>query len=211
MNLDRVRVLITSGPTRERIDPVRYITNRSSGKTGRALALRAFQMGGEVTLITSLEADLPPGIRVLPVESAQDMFKAVKKNFPGCDIFISSAAVADFRPSDPSDSKIRKQGGVPVIKLERTPDILEWAGKRRQDRVIAGFSLTDLPDTEAAREKMRRKNCQVMVANTVSNLGSGRKSFILISGEKEYARQGLTPEEAADIILEECATHLTNS
>jgi len=202
MTLKRYRILVTSGPTRESWDNVRYLTNRSSGMLGIEIARRAASLGAGVTLVTSVEAEAE-GVRIVKAETALDMFDAVREEFNTSDIFISAAAVADFRPVK-SSTKITKKDGIPVIRLERNPDILRWTGDNKNGHFLLGFSLTDNPDIRTARQKMKVKNCDMMVANTVENLGSRRRSFTIISSAEVRSYSSVTTKKAAEIILEEC-------
>ena len=210
MSLRGRKILVTAGPTRENWDTVRYITSRSSGKMGFAIARKAAEAGASVILISSVtpEGDVN-GVEFAMVESAEDMFKSVKEHFKEIDIFISSAAVSDFRPVR-SITKISKSSGIPSIRLERNPDILQWAGRNRGERLLVGFSLGDIIDTGAAREKMRRKNCQIMIANASENMGTDLRSFTVITGKEEEHYSGISVSTAASVILEECENLLTD-
>ncbi|NLB35144.1 MAG: phosphopantothenoylcysteine decarboxylase [Elusimicrobia bacterium] len=206
MELRGVRILVTSGPTRESWDSVRYLTSRSSGALGIEITRRAVSLGAKVTLVTSVDTD-PQGFRLIKIESALDMFEAVKGEYESTDVFISAAAVADFRPVK-SSVKISKKEGIPVIKLEQNTEILRRAGENKEGRFLLGFSLTDTPDIEIARTKMREKNCDMMVSNTVENLGSGRRSFTILSSDGMNSYSSVTTKKAAEIILENCLKEL---
>lgn len=167
--------LIAAGGTREYIDPVRFISNASSGRMGYALARAALKAGHEVTLITAPTALKPPaGARVIAVESAAQMFAAVKEHFAACDCLIMAAAVADFTPARPSKTKIKKEGGLkPTLQLKPTPDILKWAGTHRRvctahqsAQIVVGFALEDRNLRINAERKMRNKHLDMIVANT---------------------------------------------
>ena len=170
-----MRFLITAGGTRERIDPVRYISNASSGKMGYALAAAALKAGHDVTLITAPTALKPPaGATVVAVESAAEMFKAVKEHFAVCDGLIMAAAVADFTPVRPSKTKIKKDGGAsPTLRLKPTADILKWAGRHKRrvctahhaQQIIVGFALEDRNLRANAERKLRDKHLDMIVAN----------------------------------------------
>lgn len=171
-----MRFLITAGGTREYIDPVRFISNASSGRMGYALAAAALKAGHEVMLISAPTALKPPrGAELVSVESAAEMFAAVKKHFPKCDCLIMAAAVSDFTPARPSKTKIKKvQGGPrPTLQLKPTPDILRWAGSHRRvctahhrAQVVVGFALEDRNLRTNAERKMRDKRLDMIVANT---------------------------------------------
>lgn len=165
-----MKFLITAGPTREPLDPARYLTNRSSGRMGYALAGAAKHDGHDVVLISGpTSLDVPPGVDFIHVETAQEMYEAVRDMLPGVDVAIMCAAVADYRPVAYSDNKIKKDGERLVLELERTPDIL---GSMRS---VFGFTGTligfaaETNDVEAyARGKLERKQCNMVVANDVS-------------------------------------------
>jgi len=161
--------LITAGGTREYIDPVRFISNASSGRMGYALARAALKAGHQVTLITAPTALKPPaGAEIVEVQSAAQMFAAVKEHFPECDCLIMAAAVADYTPARPSKTKLKKEGGAsPTLRLKPTADILQWAGrhKRRSTQIVAGFALEDRNLRVNAERKMRDKHLDLIVAN----------------------------------------------
>ena len=164
-----MRFLITAGGTREYIDPVRFISNASSGRMGYALAAAALKAGHEVTLISAPTVLKPPaGAKLVAVESAAEMFAAVKEHFAPCDCLIMAAAVADFTPARPSKTKIKKDGGPrPTLRLKPTPDILHWAGRHKSaSQVVVGFALEDRHLRDNAARKMRDKRLDMIVANT---------------------------------------------
>lgn len=169
------KVLITAGPTCEAIDPVRYITNHSSGKMGYALAKAAMLRGADVTLITGKTALTPPAfVKVIPVVSASEMCAEVMDHFEDTDIVIKAAAVADFKPKDYSQEKIKKRDGQPEIKLLPTIDILKTIGeKKRSDQFVCGFSMETENMIENTTEKLKRKNVNMMVANNLKEKGAG--------------------------------------
>lgn len=169
-----MRFLITAGGTREYIDPVRFISNASSGKMGYALARAALKAGHEVTLITAPTALKPPaGAEIVRVESATEMFTAVKKHFPKCDCLIMAAAVSDYSPVHPSKTKLKKQTSKLTLELKPTPDILKWAGRRKKTgQVLVGFALEDRDLRANAERKMREKNLDMIVANTSGAIGA---------------------------------------
>ena len=170
-----MRILITAGPTREALDPVRYLTNRSSGRMGYALAEAAVEAGHEVVLVSGpVSLAKPAGVEVIAVESARQMFEAVQKSLAGCDAAIFAAAVADYRPVSVSEQKIKKKGERLVLELERTEDIL---GSARSVfgfcGVLAGFAAESEKLVEHAREKLERKGCDVIIANDITQPGIG--------------------------------------
>ena len=167
-------ILITAGGTREAIDPVRYIGNRSSGRQGHALAAVAAERGAEVTLVTTSSLATPPGVTRVDVESAAEMHDAVMGRSTQADIVIMSAAVADFRPASTADQKIKKASGPPTVDLEPTIDILAALGAAKPDRqVLVGFAAETENLIENARGKLQRKGADLLVANDVSAPGVG--------------------------------------
>ena len=172
-DLEGLRVLVTAGGTREAIDPVRVITNRSSGKQGYALAERAQARGAKVTLITTVSRPLPPGIEVIEVASAADMEAAVMPR-RDADVIIMAAAVADFRPASPAASKIKKGDEVPQIVLEPTHDFLVDLGRTKPEgQTLVGFAAETDDVVANARHKLVRKHLDLIVANDVSAPGAG--------------------------------------
>ncbi len=168
------RVVVTAGGTREPIDPVRYLSNRSSGKQGHALAEAARSRGAAVTLITTVPASAPSGVEVVPVATAAEMEEAVLSAAPSADCVIMAAAVADFRPRVAADQKLHKSDGLPELVLEPTNDILAELGRRRlAEQVLVGFAAETEEMEARALAKMRAKGVQVMVANDVSAEGVG--------------------------------------
>lgn len=204
------RILVTAGPTREAIDPVRYIGNRSSGRMGFAIAEEAAARGARVELVTGpveLTTDRP-GIVRTDVESAADMAEACKERAPEADIVIMSAAVADHRPAAPAGSKIKKDEGHLELVLERTEDILAWIGKRRRPgQVIAGFALETEEGLESARGKLERKGLDLVVLNSLQDEGAGfghaTNKVTLVTRDKDPERLPLLPKaEVARRILD---------
>jgi phosphopantothenoylcysteine decarboxylase/phosphopantothenate--cysteine ligase len=186
----RLRFLITAGGTREYIDPVRFISNAGSGKMGYELARVAAARGHGVTLITA-----PTGLQaaervgVFEVESAGEMFEAVKSRFSGCDCLIMAAAVADFTPLRPSRTKIKKCSGVITLKLKPTPDILNWAGShKRRGQVVVGFALEDRELRASSEKKLREKNLDMVVANKPTAIGADKTSVWIKTSRRCPAR-----------------------
>jgi phosphopantothenoylcysteine synthetase/decarboxylase len=169
------RILITAGPTREAVDPVRYLSNRSSGRMGYALAEAAVAAGHEVTLISGPSAlPRPAGCRFIPVVTAAEMAVAVKREFPATDILIMSAAVADYRPVAPTPRKIKKSARALTLALEPTEDILaSVAAARKRGQKVVGFAAETEKLEAAAQEKLRRKKLDWIVANDVSRSDIG--------------------------------------
>ncbi|HET6794220.1 MAG TPA: bifunctional phosphopantothenoylcysteine decarboxylase/phosphopantothenate--cysteine ligase CoaBC [Acidimicrobiales bacterium] len=168
------RVLVTAGGTREPIDPVRFIGNRSSGKQGHAVAAEARRRGADVVLVTAADQPVAAGVRVLRVETAEQMEAAVAAEAPSADIVVMAAAVADFRPKVAATDKIKKTDGVPEVVLESTPDILAGlAARRRPGQVVVGFAAETSAVVEHAADKLDRKGLDLIVANDVSLPGVG--------------------------------------
>ena len=173
-DMEGMNVLVTAGPTMEKIDPVRFISNHSSGKMGYALARNCMLRGANVTLVTgktSLEA--PMFVKVIPVVSAADMYEAVMDCFDEQDIVIKAAAVADYRPKNPGEEKVKKKDGELSIELERTTDILKTLGERKDKQFLCGFSMETENMLENSREKLRKKNLDMIVANNLKTQGAG--------------------------------------
>ncbi len=164
------RVLITAGPTRERIDPVRFISNRSSGKMGFAVAQACREAGAEVVLVTGpVSLGTPPEIRRVDVESAAEMLSAVLRELPGTDIFISTAAVADYRPARAADQKIKKTSDTMDLSMERTPDVLATVAARPDRPFVVGFAAETESVEQHARGKLVKKNLDMIAANEVGH------------------------------------------
>lgn len=173
--LHGVRVTVTAGPTREALDPVRFLTNHSTGKMGYAIAREAMLRGAEVTLISGVtELAPPPFVNVRRVVSAADMLAAVREELPKTDILIKSAAVADYRPKNVSDNKIKKQDGEFSLPLERTGDILKWVGENRHSGLfVCGFSMETENLIGNSREKLVKKGLDMIAANNLKTEGAG--------------------------------------
>lgn len=173
-----MRVLITAGPTREHLDPVRYLTNGSSGKMGYALATAAVRRGWEVDLVSGpVELNAPAGVDLVRVISAQEMFEACASRFEACDVFVAVAAVADFRPKYRADQKQTKLETDSILELEPTVDILKTLGGRRRDgQLIVGFAAETHDLDAKAPAKLIAKGCDWIVANDVSGRDVGMES-----------------------------------
>lgn len=198
-----MHILITAGPTREYIDPVRFISNASTGKVGAALAARAKALGHHVTLVLGVcEVDPPEVDELVRVTSAADMFEAALARFDGCDVFIAAAAVSDYRPVHREPQKIKKHHERYVVELERTRDILGEMSRRSRRQVLVGFCL-ETEDLEVrAREKLQAKNLDLVVANGPQAIGAARVDALLVrrSGTPEVVSDA-TKEELADRVL----------
>lgn len=168
------KVLITAGPTMEAIDPVRFISNHSTGKMGYALAKIAMERGAEVTLVTGKTyIEKPDFVKIIDVKSAKEMFDAVDKEFDSQDIVIMSAAVADYRPKTVADEKIKKNDGETSIELERTEDILGTMSKRKKNQFLCGFSMETEHMLENSKNKLKKKNLDMICANNLKVEGAG--------------------------------------
>ena len=170
-----MKVLVTAGPTREFLDPVRFISNRSSGKMGYAVARAARQAGHAVCLISGPVALAPPtGMRVVPVTTAAEMLAAVRRRVRGCDLLVMAAAVADWRPKQAARHKLKKRAGAPRIAWEATPDILKTvAPLKKRVQVFCGFAAETNHLAREARRKLREKNLDAIAANDVSKKDRG--------------------------------------
>jgi phosphopantothenoylcysteine synthetase/decarboxylase len=178
--------LITAGGTREYIDPVRFISNASSGKMGYALAEAAIKAGHSVSLITGpTNLMAPKTAKTTYIETSAQMFTAVKKYFAKCDCLIMAAAVSDYAPAKTSKTKIKKTAKPLVIKLKPTIDILQWAGGHKKKQILAGFALEDKGLRTRAAKKLSLKNLDMIIANTPAAIGSRKSSLeILTTGGK---------------------------
>ena len=203
-----LKVLVTAGPTQEAIDPVRYITNHSSGKMGYAIAKMAMLRGAHVTLVSGRTALAPPPfVRVVPVVTARDMYEAVTSVSQEQDIIIKAAAVADYRPASVSDEKIKKKDDDMSIALERTDDILKYLGEHKPDgQFLCGFSMETENMIGNSRVKLTRKNLDMVAANNVKMAGAGFQGdtnvLTLITQDEEVSLPLMSKEDAAGKILD---------
>jgi phosphopantothenoylcysteine decarboxylase/phosphopantothenate--cysteine ligase len=196
------RILVTAGPTQESLDPVRYLTNHSTGKMGYAIAKMAMLRGADVTLIsgpTSIPA--APFVRLVKVVSAQDMFEAVATHAPHCDMIFKAAAVADYSPAEISDEKMKKKDGELSIPLKRTQDILKYLGENRvPGQIICGFSMETQNMIQNSREKLCKKNVDMICANNLKQDGAGfgvDTNIITLITKNETIELPLQSKEAA--------------
>ena len=202
------RVLVTAGPTQEKIDPVRYITNHSSGKMGYALAKTAMLRGAQVTLISGKTALTPPPfVDFVSVTTAKEMFQAVTRVSDRQDIIIKAAAVADYRPSQVYDQKVKKKEGEMAIPLERTDDILSYLGEHKKEgQFLCGFSMETENMIENSRRKLEKKNLDMIAANNLKMEGAGFQTdtniLTLITKEEEISLDKMTKEKASFVILD---------
>jgi phosphopantothenoylcysteine decarboxylase/phosphopantothenate--cysteine ligase len=206
-DLDGVKILITAGPTEEPLDPVRFITNLSSGKMGYALATAAYRRGAKVTLISGpTTLPLPPAEKIIKVRTAQEMHKAVLDNYRKAAIIIKAAAVADYCPKVLSAEKIKKDKKTFSLELKRNPDIIAGIGKNKGNRILVGFAMETQNLLANAREKLKTKNMDLIVANNLQEEGAGFRTDTNIitiidrTGNVESFEK-MTKVEAADEIL----------
>ena len=209
------KVLVTAGPTQETIDPVRYITNHSTGKMGYALAEAAMLRGVEVTLISGPTVIEPPMfVNVIPIISAQEMFEKVATNATENDIIIKAAAVADYRPKEVCDEKIKKSDHDTEIELERTTDILAYLGKNKGKTFLCGFSMETENMLENSRRKLDKKNLDMIVANNLKDKGAGfgvdTNLITIITRDRELQLELMSKQDAANCILDEIIRKIGN-
>ena len=208
-DMDGLHVLVTAGPTQESIDPVRYITNHSSGKMGYALAVNAMRRGAQVTLVSGQTALAAPyGVNVVPIVSARDMFEAVTERADEQDIIIKAAAVADYRPAKVASDKIKKSEGEMSIALESTDDILKYLGEhKREGQFLCGFCMETKDMLENAGKKLKSKHVDMIVANNVKVTGAGfagNTNVVTLVAEDMTKELGLlSKDETAAQILDE--------
>ena len=213
-DLEGKKVMVTAGPTREKIDPVRFISNHSTGKMGYALAKHCAQRGAEVTLITGKTQLEPPlFVRVIEVESAGEMFEAVKERYEEQDIIIKAAAVADYRPLSVSEEKVKKTEGEMSIALERTEDILKFLGEnRRKGQFLCGFSMETENMLENSRAKLEKKHVDMIVANNLKQEGAGfgtdTNIVTLITRDGCRELPVMSKEDVAKHIIDTIQNHL---
>ncbi len=201
------RVLLTAGPTEEPIDPVRMLTNRSSGKMGYAVARAAQEAGAEVTLVSGpVSLPTPPGVKRIDVNTAQEMFEAVKKAVKSCDVFVSVAAVADYRVKHRAAHKIKKGNGGLLLELEENPDILAWVAALPKPPFCVGFAAESEKLAQHAREKRARKQVPLMVANLAQDALSGDDNTITLYDDHGEHPLGRAPKlELARKLVEHVA------
>ena len=211
-DLEGKRVLVTAGPTQEALDPVRYLTNHSTGKMGYAIARMAMLRGADVTLVSGpTNIAPPPFVKVVNIKSAQDMFEAVAENAPNADFIFKAAAVADYTPATYADNKMKKKDGDLSIPLKRTQDILKHLGEHRiPGQVICGFSMETENMLENSRAKLARKNVDMICANNLKQTGAGfgvdTNIITLITKDDTEELPLLSKEEAANAILNKALT-----
>lgn len=212
-----LRVLVTAGPTQEALDPVRYLTNHSSGKMGYAIAKAAARRGAKVTLVTGPTAlEKPRFMEVVDIVSAADMFREVTSRAPEQDIIIKAAAVADYTPAQVAGDKLKKSDADMSIPLVRTQDILAWLGEHRQKgQFLCGFSMETRDMLENSRKKLQKKHVDMIAANNVKEQGAGfavdTNLLTLVTADGERALPLMSKEEAAHALLTEILARRENS
>jgi phosphopantothenoylcysteine decarboxylase / phosphopantothenate---cysteine ligase len=211
------RIMVTAGPTREPIDPVRFVGNRSSGRMGFAVAEEAARRGGSVVLVVG-PVDLPPpqGVEVVRVETAGEMAKEVEDRYGSVDAVVMAAAVADFRPEKPSPAKLKKEAGPPVLSLEPTTDILAELGKRKERQVLVGFAAETENLEAEGRRKLSEKGLDLMVVNEVGKPGTGfgsdtNRAAILARGGVEVPLRQWTKAELAGALCDRISEMLSEA
>ncbi|MGM0507940.1 MAG: bifunctional phosphopantothenoylcysteine decarboxylase/phosphopantothenate--cysteine ligase CoaBC [Fusobacteriota bacterium] len=180
------KILITAGPTQEKLDPIRYFTNGSTGKMGYALAKIARNLGAKVTLVSGpVDITKPTGVKIINVKSAIEMYNEVKKLYSEIDIIIMAAAVSDYRPKYYSEKKIKKKQGDLILKLKRNPDILYELGKLKKDQTLVGFAAESEDLIKNALRKKEKKNMDYIIANDISNFGKDTNKIFIIKNQDE--------------------------
>ena len=208
-DLQGMRIVVTAGPTREALDPVRYLTNHSSGKMGYAIARQAASRGADVVLISGpSNQTVPGGVQFVPVTSAQDMFAAVQRHYADADAVIKAAAVADYRPKTVAAQKIKKTDGDLVLELERNPDILAWLGAHKTGQILVGFAAETNDVQQNALGKLQRKHLDFIAANDETDPDSGfgkdtNRLTLYGTDGSVTALPVLSKEAAADRLLDQ--------
>jgi len=208
-------VVVTSGPTREPIDPVRFVSNRSSGKMGDAIAKQAALRGANVTLIRGrgAEGEPPAEVKTFVVETAAEMSSAVKEHFTSCNLLVMTAAVSDWSITNPAKSKLKKHVGEPDIQWKQTEDILAWAGQNRTAQAVVGFALETSNHLEGAQKKLKEKNVDMIVLNdptqSHSSFGGDSTKLTLVANDKAPVELPVcTKKEAANKLFDNISRFL---
>lgn len=202
-------VLITAGATMESIDPVRYITNHSTGKMGLALASVAKKMGANVTVVCAhVSVEKPSGVEYINVRSTHEMAQAIQSHFDNCDICIMAAAVSDYRVKEVSEQKIKKHGDTLTLELVKNEDILYWCGQNKKSQKLIGFAMETENLIQNAQEKCIRKNCDFLVANSLKQAGAGfgtdTNIITILTADSTVQYEIMSKEACAEIILKKC-------
>ncbi len=214
LDLKDKHILITAGPTIEAIDPMRYITNHSSGKMGYAIAKDAVRRGAKVILVSGMtQLECPEGVERIEVKSARDMYVAVHEHFEWADVVIKTAAVADYRPKEISEHKIKKENSNLILELVPNPDILQSLGEKKTHQILVGFAAETQNVLEYAKKKIARKNLDFIVANNIAETGAGFKGdtnigTIIESDGTVTAYPQMTKEALGNVILDKVTTYL---
>ncbi len=214
-DLSGKKVLITAGPTMEPIDPVRFITNHSTGKMGWALAKNAARRGAQVVLVSGpVHLPAPVSVKMIPVTTAQEMYEAVDAQFDNQDIVVMSAAVADYRPKHTESEKIKKQDAAAMLELERTKDILGSMSKRKNGQFLCGFSMETEHMLENSRAKLEKKNLDMIVANNLRMEGAGfgtdTNIITIITKDASNELPIMSKDEAAHAIFDQIKNFVCN-
>ncbi len=198
-----MHILITAGPTREYLDPVRFISNGSTGKMGYACAIRAIKKGHRVTLITGPVAIAPPkGVQVVKVLTSSDMAEAVQEHFPHCDCVIMTAAVGDYKPAKTQKHKIQKTDDHLSLKLVRTTDILATLGSNKQNKILIGFAVQDQEPRQRAKAKLENKNLDAIILNAPSAMGADKTDIQILRRNLPWEpHENITKTRAAKTII----------
>ncbi|MGD0152657.1 MAG: bifunctional phosphopantothenoylcysteine decarboxylase/phosphopantothenate--cysteine ligase CoaBC [Thermacetogeniaceae bacterium] len=205
------RILVTAGPTREPLDPVRFLSNYSSGKMGYAIAREARRRGADVALVSGPTQLAPPaGVELIPVETAQEMFEAVVNRYDQADIVIKAAAVSDFRPQQRAGQKLKKLSAQLVLELERTPDILQYLGQHKQGQILVGFAAETEDLLVNAGDKLKQKHLDLVIANNLAEPGAGfgvdTNLVTLLYSNGDIIKLPMMPKvELAGILLDKIA------
>lgn len=214
-DLEGKRVLVTAGPTMEKIDPVRFISNHSSGKMGYAIAKNCMLRGAKVTLVTGKTAIEPPKfVELIQITSAREMFEAVTEVYEQQDIVIKAAAVADYRPKNPADEKVKKKDGELSVELERTDDILKYLGEHKTKQFLCGFSMETENMLENSKTKLEKKNLDMIVANNLKQAGAGfgvdTNVVTMIAKDAVKELEIMSKEDVAEAIITEILARMNN-
>ena len=210
MPLLGIKILVTAGPTHEPLDPVRYIGNYSSGKMGYAIANEAASLGAEVILVSGPADDLAirPGVTLVQTKTADDMHAACLRHFANCDILVMAAAVADYKPKHKAEDKIKKEDEISSVELVKTVDILESLGKKKTNQILVGFALETDNELSNAKEKIKKKNLDAIILNSLADKGAGfqhatnKITFIPAMGEHTAYPLKDKSEVAVDILTQ---------
>jgi phosphopantothenoylcysteine decarboxylase / phosphopantothenate---cysteine ligase len=203
-----LNILVTAGPTREAIDPVRFLTNRSTGCMGYAVARKAYSAGHRVTLISGpVDLKPPTRIQIINIQTAREMFQQIKRHIKDKDCLVMAAAISDFRPAVYLTRKMKRSQNSGVIQLKENPDILAWAGRHKGRLIIAGFCMETENLVKRAKEKQQSKKTDFMVANrikkSIAPFGKGPTSVVILDADKKLSRlNNVSKDRVAGILLD---------